>query len=197
MTDHPIPQETTARPPTGRGRATLRAAVLAFTAVALPVVLTADSPLAGLIFEFEDPQEVGVVPEPTRVATADIDRATGNDIAITVRADEPSDPGSLVVLVNDGSGLSFRQDRSVVGVDPRDVVLDDFDQVNGPDAAVANAGDGTIAILLNTGAAPGGGLFEDARFVDLAVSRSRSPAATSRSTASPTSRWRTPAPAPC
>lgn len=115
-------------------------------------------------FQFEDPREVGQVPDPTRVDTADFDGSAGNDIAIATRADNAGERGSLFVLLNNGDGLSYRFTEAPVGVDPRDVVIDDFDQRNGPDAAVPNAGDDTIAILLNAGLHPAGGVFEDPVF---------------------------------
>jgi len=104
---------------------------------------------------FNDPVEVAAIGEPTDVETADFDpggQGTGNDIAVTELGDAPEDPGQLVVLYNqDGSGENFTGLGWPVGREPSGVAIADFDGADGPDAAVCNAGDNNVTILMNDG----------------------------------------------
>ncbi len=106
--------------------------------------------------QFDPPIDVATIGEPTAVSTVDFTGSNGNDIAITELGETPEENGRLLVLVNDdGSGISYTEAETPVGLAPSAVAIGEFDGINGPDAAVCNAGDNNVMILLNDGAGTG------------------------------------------
>ena len=61
----------------------------------------------------------------------------------------PQNPGVLLLLRNNGSGLSFTESTSVVGLTPSDLAIGDIDGANGPDVAVSNEGSDSVTLLVN------------------------------------------------
>jgi T5SS/PEP-CTERM-associated repeat protein len=100
---------------------------------------------------FSDPNLVDIQGQPTSIAVGDLNGNGSLDIAVTVQGDTPSDLGSLLVLINDGTGQSFSTQQFSVGVQPSAVALGDFSGVNGLDIAVANRGSNTVSLFLNNG----------------------------------------------
>ncbi len=122
------------------------------------IVVTVES--IGEFLGFGDPQFFGAGGLPTSLAKGDFDGQNGIDLAVTVPALEPTDPGEVFIFLNngtDGNGgwLGFGTVLQIsVGIEPSSVTVADFDLINGDDLAVANAGDNDVTILLNDG---GGG----------------------------------------
>lgn len=100
---------------------------------------------------FGDPELIGIGGVPTDVAIGDFDDDGSLDIAVTLQGDTPSDPGSVLVLYNDGTGQSFATQQFTVGNQPSALAVGDFTGSDGLDIAVANAADNTVSFLLNTG----------------------------------------------
>jgi hypothetical protein len=105
--------------------------------------------------EFNEPNVVATIGEPTAVGTADFTGSNGNDIAVTALRETPVDPDQIVVLLNDGTGEEFLPIGTPVGNDPSGLAVGDFDGIFGPDAAVSNAGDDNVLVLLNRGEGDG------------------------------------------
>jgi hypothetical protein len=105
---------------------------------------------------FNPPVTVGDIGEPTAVASDDFTASNGNDIAVTELGDTPQDPGNVVLLLNDGSGVGFTPLATPVGREPSGIAVADFDGIDGPDAAVSNAADNNLTVLLNRGDGDGG-----------------------------------------
>ncbi|MDY7110593.1 MAG: FG-GAP repeat protein [Planctomycetota bacterium] len=108
--------------------------------------------------DFDGPVDVESIGEPTDVVSTDFTGSNGNDIAIAELGATPEEPGYLVLLLNDGSGVNFTKMSTAVGKEPSAFAVADFDGINGPDAAVCNSADNNVTILLNDG--EGNGTFE-------------------------------------
>ncbi|MGP1346698.1 MAG: choice-of-anchor Q domain-containing protein, partial [Phycisphaerales bacterium] len=119
-------------------------------------IVTVD--LLANLLGFGDPDEVGVDGTPTALAVGDLDGDARDDIAITLLGPSPADPGSVLVLYNDGDGTSFSAQQFPVGAQPSGIALGDLRGLGILDIAVTNAGSNTVSLLSNTGAsfAPGG-----------------------------------------
>ncbi|MGP1345374.1 MAG: FG-GAP-like repeat-containing protein [Phycisphaerales bacterium] len=119
-------------------------------------IVTVD--LLSNLLGFGDPDEVGVDGTPTALAVGDLDGDARDDIAITLLGPSPTDPGSVLVLYNDGDGTSFSAQQFPVGAQPSGIALGDLRGLGILDIAVTNAGSNTVSLLSNTGAsfAPGG-----------------------------------------
>ena len=104
---------------------------------------------------FDPPIDIAAINEPAPVGSIDFDGVGGNDIALPVQALVPTDPGTLAVFLNDGTGTAYTRADTPIGVEPSGVAVGDFDGIDGPDAAVTNAGDDNVYVLLNDGAGAG------------------------------------------
>jgi hypothetical protein len=107
---------------------------------------------------FDGPVDIESIGEPTDVVSIDFTGDGANDIAVAELGPVPSEPGYIVLLLNDGSGLNFEKQLTGVGLEPTAFTVADFDGTNGPDAAVTNSADNDVRILLNDG--EGNGTFE-------------------------------------
>ena len=119
------------------------------------VVIVVDS-LATLFEGFGDLESVEQFPgTPTAVALGDFDGLNGNDLAITIPGKDPH----VLVLLNAGSDtmgnwqgfVVLGTAQTAVGVDPSGIAVGLLDGDQLLDAAVTNAGDGTVSILINQG----------------------------------------------
>jgi hypothetical protein len=102
---------------------------------------------------------------PYGIVAADYDGDGAMDLAVTNR----SNPGTVTVLQNDGSGNFTRADQVSVGANPRLISAGDFDGDALPDLAAANNGtandgDDDVSILENT-STPGSISFSSAAVV--------------------------------
>ena len=115
----------------------------------------------------DPPIEFVVEGEPARQDAGNIDTGAGfgpatNDIVVVIPGDDPSENGSIQVFRNDGTDpdtgdwLGFTTNAPVeVGREPSGVIIGEFNGDGFADLAVANRGDDTVSILLNTGLGDG------------------------------------------
>ena len=104
--------------------------------------------------------ETDITDAIAKAILVDLDGDTFRDLVLTVPAADPADEGFVVVLFNEGlSGggswdgfENFAGATIVVEVGKAPAGLDagDFDNDGDIDLAVANSGDGTVSLLLNT-----------------------------------------------
>jgi hypothetical protein len=93
-----------------------------------------------------------VVPgQPSDAAAGDLDGDGFPDLAIAIPA-APGEPGSVVVLLGDGTGGFVSSQEITVGNGPSAIALGLLDGDTLLDIAVAHAEDGDVAVLLNLGA---------------------------------------------
>ena len=92
-----------------------------------------------------------VGPDPSAVAVGDFNRDGKPDLAVANHTAAGS-PGSVSVLLGDGSGAFTGATNYTVGVGPKDVVVGDFDRDGRADLAVANEYSHNVSILLGDGA---------------------------------------------
>lgn len=117
-------------------------------------VLTGDPQHPG---QFVSPKYVSATgPSPTSLAVADFNNDGVPDLAVSNSGD-----GTVSILwgVSGLNGVFPTQQILDVGEGPESVTVGDFNNDGIPDIAVANAGDGTIGILINQG----GGDFQSLR----------------------------------
>ena len=104
------------------------------------------------LFAFDDPDSVGILGVPTGVVLGDFDNQDGLDLAITLSGVTVNDPGSVLVLLNDGTGQGFAQIQQItVGLEPSGITVGFLDADGDLDIAVTNAGSDNVSILLASG----------------------------------------------
>lgn len=121
----------------------------AAAATGASVTLTVEE-LATLL-GFGDPSLVGLDSVATSVATGDFNQDGHLDIALTLRGETPSDPGSVLILFNDGAGESYSGAQYAVGSEPSDLAVADLTGEGRLDIVVTNGADNTVSVLLNDG----------------------------------------------
>jgi T5SS/PEP-CTERM-associated repeat protein len=101
---------------------------------------------------FGDPDAVTVPGTPTGVAIGDFDGESGPDLAVSLSGT----PGSVLLLLNDGTGAAFTSTQYTVGPEPSDVEVGHLDGDGALDIATSNLGDGSVSILHNLDDGSGG-----------------------------------------
>ncbi len=90
---------------------------------------------------------------PLSAVIDDFDGDGNNDVAVANLVSIAS-TGNVAIFVGDGANaLTFDQSYSV-GMDPREVITDDFNNDGLPDLATVNLVSETVTVLLNTGGSP-------------------------------------------
>jgi hypothetical protein len=114
------------------------------------VMVTVD-PL-GEVIEIAPPDSIDLPGDPAALVLADLDGGSGADIAVALRGATPSDPGSVVIFLNDGTG-SFTEfvAANPIGLEPADIDAGLIDGDTNVDLAVANSADDTVSVLFGNG----------------------------------------------
>src|SRR5213593_1688117 len=102
---------------------------------------------------FQAPQTYAVGHTPLTVAVGDFDGDRVPDLAVANFGDSDpqlSDPGNVAVLLGNGDGTFQAPQPFAVGTNPQFVAVGDFNGDRVDDLAVANFGDKTVSVLLNT-----------------------------------------------
>jgi len=102
-------------------------------------------------------QILGLVGGPAALEVRDLSNDGADDIVVALRGPTPDDPGTVVVLINDGSG-GFPPLNIVnlpAGREPGALAVGDFTGNGFRDIAVANEADDTVTVYINLG----GGAF--------------------------------------
>jgi hypothetical protein len=90
---------------------------------------------------------------PTSAVIDDFDGDGNNDVAVANLVSIAS-TGNVAIFVGDGANsLTFDQSYAV-GMDPRQLITDDFNNDGLPDLATVNLLSETVTVLLNTGGSP-------------------------------------------
>lgn len=96
--------------------------------------------------------------EPTAAVVADFDGVNGVDVAVVIpdATNPTANPGELFILLNQGvsgswQGWATAQYTDAVGRNPRGIAAGQIDGQPGPDLVVADAGDDTVSVLVNSG----------------------------------------------
>src|SRR5437867_2190459 len=102
---------------------------------------------------FQAPQTYAVGHTPLTVAVGDFDGDRVPDLAVANFGDsdpQVSDPGNVAVLLGNGDGTFQASQPFAVGTNPQFVAVGDFNGDRVDDLVVANFGDKTVSVLLNT-----------------------------------------------
>src|SRR5213593_1466020 len=102
---------------------------------------------------FQALQTYAVGHTPLTVAVGDFDGDRVPDLAVANFGDsdpQVSDPGNVAVLLGNGDGTFQASQPFAVGTNPQFVAVGDFNGDRVDDLAVANFGDKTVSVLLNT-----------------------------------------------
>lgn len=104
--------------------------------------------------------ETDITDAISKALLVDLDGDTFRDLVLTVPASDPADDGFVVVLLNEGlsggggwDGFESYAGATIVfevGQEPAGLDAGDFDGDGEVDLAVANSGNGTVSLLLNT-----------------------------------------------
>ncbi|OUJ71095.1 FG-GAP-like repeat-containing protein [Hymenobacter crusticola] len=102
---------------------------------------------------FSGTQEVAVSPgrTPEFVALGDVDGDGDLDLVVAASDAATTNTGSLIVRLNNGTGLFSSGASYSIGYAPRSVVLGDFDGDGDLDLATANGAAGTLSVSHNDG----------------------------------------------
>ncbi len=107
---------------------------------------------------FDAPMSTSISNDPTGIVVADFDSINGIDVGVVIPNSDPLLPGSVSILLNNGSSGGIWQGFTpapsiAVGVIPRDIAISDLDGDGDVDIVVANFDDNTISTLFNDGSA--------------------------------------------
>ncbi|MET0621938.1 MAG: FG-GAP-like repeat-containing protein, partial [Pyrinomonadaceae bacterium] len=100
---------------------------------------------------FSGPTNHAVGPDPSAVAVGDFNNDRRPDLVVA-NSTAANIPGSVSVLLGDGSGGFSAATNYAAGIGPRAVVVGDFDRDGRADLAVANYYSHNVSILLGDGA---------------------------------------------